>query len=318
MFKKILFWGAALAMAAPSAALAQYPERPVKLVVGFSAGGPTDIAARLLAKHLGENLKQPFVIDNKAGAGGNLATNEVARSRADGYTGMVTGMNLTINPFMTEGLKVDSQQDFEPVRVFATSPTILVVRKDFPAENFAQFLQELKKNPGKYDASAQGASPVLAIQLFKTSTGTDISSIPYKGAAPAMIDLVAGHVDLSFASLGSVMPYLQSGKLKALAIAAPARHRDLPQVQTFTEVGMPDFRFDSWVGLLYPKGTPPEVLQKVDASMARLVGTSEFAKALDAAGMQPVKDSTPASFKQLIDQEMQLYKRLAAGLDKKG
>jgi len=318
MFKKIMLWGAALALSAPLAALAEFPERPVKLVVGFSAGGPTDIAARLIAKHLGEDLKQPFVIDNKAGAGGNLATNEVAKSRADGYTGMVSGMNLTINPFMTEGLKVDSQQDFEPVRVFATSPTILVVRKDFPAENFAQFLQELKKNPGKYDASAQGASPVLAIQLFKTSTGTDIASIPYKGAAPAMIDLVAGHVDLSFASLGSVMPYLQSGKLKALAIASPARHKDLPQVPTFTEVGMPDFRFDSWVGLLFPKGTPPAVLQKVDASMAKLVGTSEFAKALDAAGMQPVKDSTPTAFKQLIDQEMQLYKRLAAGLDKKG
>ena len=318
MFKKIMWWSAALALAAPLAALAEFPERPVKLVVGFSAGGPTDIAARLIAKHLGEDLKQPFVIDNKAGAGGNLATNEVAKSRADGYTGMVSGMNLTINPFMTEGLKVDSQQDFEPVRVFATSPTILVVRKDFPAENFAQFLQELKKNPGKYDASAQGASPVLAIQLFKTSTGTDIASIPYKGAAPAMIDLVAGHVDLSFASLGSVMPYLQSGRLKALAIASPARHKDLPQVPTFTEVGMPDFRFDSWVGLLFPKGTSPAVLHKVDASMARLVGTSEFAKALDAAGMQPVKDSTPAAFKQLIDQEMQLYKRLAAGLDKKG
>lgn len=316
MFKKIIFWGAALAMAAPLAALAQYPERPVKLVVGFSAGGPTDIAARLLAKHLGEDLKQPFVIDNKAGAGGNLATNEVAKSRADGYTGMVTGMNLTINPFMTEGLKVDSQQDFEPVRVFATSPTILVVRKDFPAENFAQFLQELKKNPGKYDASAQGASPVLAIQLFKSSTGTEISSVPYKGAAPAMIDLVAGHVDLSFASLGSVMPYLQSGKLKALAIASPERHKDLLQVQTFTELGMPDFRFDSWVGLLFPKGTSRDVLQKVDASIAKLVGTGEFAQMLDKAGMQPVTDSTPASFRQLIGQEMQLYKRLAASLDK--
>lgn len=316
MFKKIILWGAALALAAPLAAMAQYPERPVKLVLGFSAGGPTDIAARLLAKHLGEDLKQPFVIDNKAGAGGNLATNEVARSRPDGYTGMVTGMNLTINPFMTEGLKVNSQQDFEPVRVFATSPTILVVRKDFPAENFAQFLQELKKHPGKYDASAQGASPVLAIQLFKTQTGTDIASVPYKGAAPAMIDLVAGHVDLSFASLGSVMPYLQSGKLKALAIAAPARHKDLPQVQTFTELGMPEFRFDSWVGLLFPKGTPKDVLQKVDASMGKLVGTPEFAQMLDKAGMQPVTDSTPASFKQLIDQEMQLYQRLAAGLDK--
>lgn len=316
MYKKITLWLAALAMATPVAALAEFPDRPVKLVVGFSAGGPTDIAARLLAKHLGEDLKQPFVIDNKAGAGGNLATNEVARSRADGYTGMVSGMNLTINPFMTEGLKVDSQQDFEPVRVFATSPTILVVRKDFPAENFAQFLQELKKNPGQYDASAQGASPVLAIQLFKTRTGTQISSIPYKGAAPAMIDLVAGHVDLSFASLGSVMPYLQSGRLKALAIAAPARHKDLPQVPTFTEVGMPDFRFDSWVGVLFPRGTPPGVLQKVDASLAKLVGTGEFARALDKAGMEPVTDSTPASFKQLIDKEMQLYKRLAAGLDK--
>lgn len=318
MFKKIIPWCAALLMAAPLAAQAEFPEKPVKLVVGFSAGGPTDIAARLVAKHLGEDLKQPFVIDNKAGAGGNLATNEVGKSRADGYTAMVSGMNLTINPFMTEGLKVDSRQDFEPVRVFATSPTILVVRKDFPAENFAQFVQELKSHPGKYNASAQGASPLLAIQLFKTSTATDISSVPYKGAAPAMIDLVAGHVDLSFASLGSVMPYLQAGKLKALAIAAPARHKDLPQVQTFTEVGMPDFRFDSWVGLLFPKGTPESVRQKVDASIAKLVGKAEFAKTLDKAGMEPVKDSTSASFKQLIDQEMQLYKRLADGLDKKG
>lgn len=314
MFKKLMPWLAAIGLAVPLAAQAAYPERPVKLVVGFSAGGPTDIAARLVAKHLGQDLQQPFVIENKAGAGGNLATIEVAKSASDGYTGMVSGMNLTINPFMTEGLKVDSKRDFMPVRLFATSPTILVVRKDFPASNFEEFVKELKKKPGQYNASAQGASPVLAIELFKNRTGTDITSVPYKGAAPAMIDLVAGHVDLSFASLGSVMPHIQSGKVKALAIASAVRHKDLPNVQTFTEVGMPDFRFDSWVGMLFPKGTSADVIDKVDASIAKLVGQSDFAAALDKAGMEPVLQSSPASFSQLISQEMQLYQKLAAGI----
>lgn len=314
MFKKIIPWLAAACVAAPLVAHASYPEKPVRLVVGFSAGGPTDIAARLVAKHLGEDLKQPFIVDNKAGAGGNLATIETAGSTADGYTAMVSGMNLTINPYMTEGLKVDSQKDFAPVRVFATSPTILVVRKDFPANTFEEFVKELKQNPSRYNASAQGASPVLAIQLFKSSTKTQIVPIPYKGAAPAMIDLVAGHVDLSFASLGSVMPHIQSGKVKALAIASPKRHKDLPNVQTFTEVGMPDFRFDSWVGLLYPQGTPASIIAQVDQSLSKLVSQPGFASALDKAGMEPVHDSNPASFAKLIKEEMQLYKKLAASL----
>jgi tripartite-type tricarboxylate transporter receptor subunit TctC len=303
-----------LALAVPfgAAADAAYPDKPVRVLVGFAPGGPTDIVARLVAKHLAADLGQPFVIENKGGAAGNIATQEAARATPDGYTALVAGINLTINPYMTDDLKVDSRKDIKPVKIVAITPTVLVVRNDFPASNFKEFIAEVHRNPGKYSSAAPGSSPMLATVLYNQLTGSSILPIPYKGAAPAMVDLIAGHVDMSFATLGSVLPHIKSGKVKALAVASPERDPMLPEVATFAEAGMKDFRFDAWVGMVMPAKTPDAIVAKLSASLDKLVASPAYAEQLGHAGLVPVKGSTPASYAKVIDQELSLYEKLAA------
>jgi tripartite-type tricarboxylate transporter receptor subunit TctC len=304
----------ALALAAPLVAGAadEYPSKPVRVVVGFAPGGPTDIVARLVAKHLSTDLGQPFVIENKAGAAGNIGTTEAARAAPDGYTALVAGINLTINPYMTDDLKVDSRKDLKPVKVVAITPTVLVVRNDFPASNLKEFIAEVRKNPGKYSSAAPGSSPMLATVLYNQLTQSHITPVPYKGAAPAMTDLIGGHVDLSFATLGSVLPHIKAGKVKALAVATLQRDPMLPEVGTFAESGMKDFRFDAWVGLVTPAKTPDDVVTKLSKSLDKLVGSKAYEEQLASAGLTPVKGSTPASYARIIDEELALYEKLAA------
>lgn len=304
----------ALAVSAslPVAAEADYPNKPVRVVVGFAPGGPTDIVARLVAKHLTTDLGQPFVVDNKAGAAGNIGTAEAAKAAPDGYTALVTGINLTINPYMTDDLKVDSRKDLKPVKMVAITPTVLVVRNTFPASNFKEFAAEVRKNPGKYSSAAPGSSPMLATVLYNQLTKSEIVPVPYKGAAPAMTDLIAGHVDLSFATLGSVLPHIKAGKVKALAVATPQRDAMLPDVPTFAESGMKDFRFDAWVGLVMPAKTPDDVVAKLSKSLDKLVTSKAYEEQLGNAGLTPIKGGTPASYAKVIDEELGLYEKLAA------
>ncbi|MVW70680.1 tripartite tricarboxylate transporter substrate binding protein [Bordetella sp. 15P40C-2] len=294
-----------------------YPSQPVNLVVGFPAGGPTDLIARLIAQHLGDDLGQKFIVENKGGAGGNIGTKAAARAKPDGYTGLVASLNLTINPWMTEGLDVDSRKDLMPVRTVAVAPTVLVVRNDFPANNFAEFVEAVRKAPNKYNAAAQGASPLLAVELFTQLTNTQITPVPYKGAAAAMVDLIAGHVDMSFATLGSVLPHIKSGKVRVLAVASPERYVSLPDTPTFAEAGMPDFRFDSWTGLLMPAGTSPAVIDTLKQSLDKLVVSPDFEKQVREMGMGPVLQDSPAEFAKTIDRELVLYEKLAASARKK-
>lgn len=286
-----------------------YPTKPVYLEVGFAPGGPTDIIARLAAQHLGNDLGQSFIVENKAGAGGNIATNNVTKSRPDGYTGLVASINLTINPFMTKGLSSNSPHDLAPVKILANAPTVLVVRNDFPAANFQEFLKEVKAKPHEYNSAAHGSSPLLATILFHQQTGAQIVPVPYKGAAPAMIDLIAGHVDLSFATLGSVMPHINSGKLRAIAVAAAKRLPSMPDVPTFAELGMQDFKFDSWVGLFLPRGVPDHTISTLEQSLDKLVASKSYQAQIAEAGFSPF-ESDPASFAAIIEKELVLYKEL--------
>ena len=294
-----------------------YPSQPVNLIVGFSAGGPTDLIARLITEHLGTDLGEKFIVENRAGAGGNIATKAAARSKPDGYTGMVASLNLTINPWMTADIDVDTRKDFMPVRTVAIAPTVLVVNNDFPAKNVKEFLEAVRQSPDKYNASAQGSSPLLAAELFTELTGTKITPIPYKGAAPAMVDLIAGHVDMSFATLGSVLPHIRSGKVRVLAVASPERYVLLPDTPTFAESGLPDFSFDSWTGLVMPAGTPPAVIEKLKVSLDKLVVSPKFEKQVHEIGMTPVLKDSPEQFAKTIDKELKLYEKLAASARKK-
>lgn len=291
---------------------ADYPNKPVRILVGFSSGGPMDIAARLVARHLSSDLGQPFIVDNKAGAAGNIGTAEAAKATPDGYTGLVAGINITINPYMTDDIRVDSRKDLRPVKMVAIAPTVLVVRNSFPASTFAEFLAEIRKNPDKYSSAAPGSSPMLATLMFSQLTQTQITPVPYKGAAPAMVDLMGGHVDLSFATLGSVLPQIKGGKVKALAIALPERSSQLPDVPTFAEVGMKDFRFDAWAGLFMPARTPDEVIDKLSRSLDKLVASKAFESQLAEAGMTAVRGSSPESFARIIDAELVLYEQLSS------
>lgn len=297
-------------MVSTPALAAGYPEKPVRLYVGFAPGGPTDLGARIIARHLGDDLGQPFIVENRAGAGGNIATQDAAAAPADGYTGLVAGINLTINPWMTD-IKVDSRKDLDPVRIVAIAPTVLVVRPDFPAKNFSEFMETVRQNPGKYNSAAPGSSPLLATELFSQQTGTRITPVPYRGAAPAMVDLMAGHVDLSFATLGSVLPHIKSGKVRALALAAPQRDEQLPDVPTFAENGMKDFRFDAWVAVAMPAGTPKEVIDTLAASLDKMARSESFAAQMLEIGMKPVIEDSPEGFAKTIDAELTLYKGLA-------
>jgi tripartite-type tricarboxylate transporter receptor subunit TctC len=306
-------WYAALT--ATTAHAGTYPEKPVRLLVGFAPGGPTDVGARVIAEHLSDDLKQPFIVENRPGAGGNIATQDVAAAAPDGYTALVAGINLTINPWMTD-IKVDSGKDLEPVRIVAIAPTVLVVTPNFPANNFTEFMDAVKRNPGKYNSAAPGSSPMLATVLFNQQTGARITPVPYKGAAPAMIDLMGGHVDLSFATLGSVLQHIKSGKCRALAIAADERDPELPDVPTFAELGLKDFRFDAWVAVAVPAGTAKTVIDTLSSSLDKMAHSTAFEQKMLKIGMKAVVDSSPEKFGQTIKAELDLYKGLAESIRK--
>lgn len=309
--------GLLVPVASVQAQPSDFPSRASRVVVGFSPGGPTDNVARLVAKHLNEDQKQPFVVDNRAGAAGNIATAEVIKSPADGYTSLIASVNITINPAVMDDVRFDARTELKPVRSVAIAPTVLVVRNDFPAQTYAEFVEQLREQPNKYNSAAPGASPLLATELFGQLTNTRITPVPYKGAAPAMVDLIAGHVDLSFATLGSVLPHIKAGKVRALAIASPKRDPELPGVPTFIESGLPNFSFDAWVGLFVPSRTPDDVVAKINTSLDALVKSKAYETQLALIGMTPVAQSTPASFASLIDQETALYARLGKALKDK-
>lgn len=314
--RALLRAGTALLFTAGGVAVAQgaYPDKQVRVVVGFSPGGPTDIVARAVARYLGEDMKQSFFVDNKPGAAGNLATIDAIRAAPNGYTILVSGVNITINPAITPDIGFDGGKQLQAVRAVASAPTVLVVRKDFPAHTPQEFLAEVRRQPNKYSSGAPGSSPLLAIEMFTQLTGTEIVPIPYKGAAPGLVDLMGGHVDMSFATLGSVLPQIRSGKIRAIAMASARRSPMLPDVPTFVEAGLPNFTVEGWTGVFVPTGTPPEIVHRLAASLDRMVQSSEVAAQLREAGLSPVAVSSPEQFQAEVMAELSLYEGLGKSL----
>ncbi|MEH3087939.1 MAG: tripartite tricarboxylate transporter substrate binding protein [Xylophilus ampelinus] len=266
----------ALFSGAVSAQPQTYPTKPVRIVVGFSAGGPTDVVARAFADYATRALGQPFIIENKPGANTILAAEAVAGAPADGYTLLFGATNHAMIPALYSArIKFDAVRSFAPVCTVAASPTVLVVGPSLKAATLADFLQKVRAEPGKrtYATPGTGSSGHFASEDFTRLTGTSMNHIPYKGAAQAVTDLMGGQVDASFATLGSVLPQVQSGKLTALGVAAPRRSPLLPQVPTFEEAGVKGYRADAWYGLLAPAGTPPAIVAALEK------GAQEFARA---------------------------------------
>lgn len=298
---------AALTMGMASGAMADaaYPSKPVRVIVGYSAGGPTDLVARMIAAHLQTRLGQPFVVDNRPGAGSNIASEAVAAAPADGYTLLVAAAPLTMNSYVYKKLKFDAVKSFTPISKLSSSPGVLAVRPDLNVGNVQDLIALAKKEPGKltYGTTGLGGSQHMATELLQRLTGVRLTHIPYKGASNVMTDLIAGHVDLAFVSASGAMPHLQAGKVKSLAVAGPLRLSGLPDVPTFTQAGFPAMVSDSWNGLLAPAGTPPAIIKKLHAAAVEALQTPEIKIKLESLGAVVIGNS-PDEFRNDIQREV--------------
>ena len=300
-----------LAGAQPAAAAedaASYPSRPVTIVVGFAPGGPTDIIARLVANHLSKALGKPVIVENKPGGGSNIATEQVVRAAPDGYTLLVETIANATNMSVYKKLNYDTQKDLAPIVQFMASPSVLVVNPQVPARSLQELLALAKSQPGKlnYASTGVGGSPHLAGEMLKYRAGIDAVHIPYKGAGPALNDLLAGNVTMGFMTSLGLVPHVQAGKLRALAAASPKRIPELPDVPTMAEAGLPDFHVLSWNGLAAPAGTPKPIIDKLNREVNKILSMPEVRKQLQTLGGDPI-GGTPEEFARFVDKEIKQW-----------
>jgi tripartite-type tricarboxylate transporter receptor subunit TctC len=302
------------AIAAPMAVYAQdnYPNKPIKMVVGFAPGGATDIVARLIGVEMEKRLGQPIVIDNKAGGGSNIGAAEAARAAPDGYTLFMMTVAQSINPAVYSKLNYNTQKDFEPIALTMSSPSILVINPKIPANNVAELIAWAKANPGKLTMASSGAggSPHMAAELFKLRAGIDYLHVPYKGANPAMNDVLSGVVMGGFKTATAAIPQIQAGNVRALAVAAPQRLAQLPDLPTMAEAGMPDFNVTSWNGIVAPAGTPKAIVDKLNAVVLEVLKDPEVVAQFEKRAAVPVGGS-PAYFRAFIDKELKTWAEVA-------
>jgi tripartite-type tricarboxylate transporter receptor subunit TctC len=300
---RMLAGGAALfvGLAVWSGAQAQtYPNRPVRLMVPASAGGVTDLVARIAADYLSGQLKQQFVVENRTGAGGNLATDAVAKANPDGYTlGLVASGNVVINPYIYKSMPFDPQTDLIPVASIAEAPQVIAVNKDVPAQSLAELIALAKAKPNSlsYATAGAGTSMHLAGDQFARLAGIQIMHVPYRGAVPAVTDVVAGHVQIIPVSAGPIMGFVRSGQLRVLAAASPRRLTYFPDVPTTAEAGLPGYEMTTWFGLVAPKGTPDAVVQTLHQAVERMLKDPVSVRRLEDAFL----DLMPLSQKQFAE-----------------
>ena len=303
----------ATALAASGSAWSQaYPNKPIRLVVPFAPGGTTDIVARVVAEKLGANLGQPVIVDNKAGGGGSIGALELIKSAPDGYTlGMGTVSTTAANPAINKKIGYDPLTDFLPVTNIAATPNVIAVHPSFPAKDYKGFIDVLKKSPGKYSYASSGTGGIghLQTELFKSLSGTFMTHIPYRGAGPALNDTVAGQVLLIFDNLPSALPFIKDGRLVPIVVAAPTRLTVLPNVPTFKEVGLEPVNRLAYYGLVAPKGTPREIIDKVNAAVRKTLEDPNVKKRIEDTGALLV-GNTPEQFGEQIKAEFAVYKQV--------
>lgn len=305
-------------VAIPGWAAAPYPTRPIRIVVTYVPGGNTDVAARLLAPHLTENLGQTVIIDNRGGAGGVVGTEIAARAAPDGYTLLFgTSAGLSINPQLQPKLPYNVERDFAPISLVVINPQLMVAPPGLPANTVGDFLKLARAQPGKinYASVGVGSPNHLAMELLKTMTGIDIVHIPYKGSAPAVFDLIAGNVSVFFSSVPVMVQHVRSGKLKALAVGSATRSPAAPEVPTVAESGVPGFEYTVWYGLLAPSGTPRVIVARLNEAVVKSLRLPQLDQQLRAQGSEP-RPSSPEETVKFMKAEHARWSRVvkATGL----
>ena len=302
-----------LALHAGGALAQAYPARPIQVVLSFPPGGATDILARAIGQRTGTELKQSVVIENRPGAGGALALGAVVKAAPDGYTlHLLAVTNAAIAAATYASQPAHLTRDFEPVGGIGTVPHILVVPTELPAQNVAELVALLKGAPGKYNFASQGNGTLshLESELFNLRVGAQAVHVPYKGSAFALPDLIAGRSAYMFDSIPTALPHVKAGKLRLLALAAEARVDSLPGTPTMEEAGVKDFRINNRFGLVAPKGTPPEILKTLSATLQKVLAAPDLVAAMEPQGVQ-LKYAAPAEMARTISDELQLWARVA-------
>ena len=298
-------------IAVPGRVLAQaWPGRPVRLIVPFPPGGSTDILGRSIAQKLQEALGQPFVVENKGGAGGSIGATEAARAAPDGYTLLMGHIGtLAVNPSLYPDLAYDSMRSFAPVTLIARVPNVLVVNPGVPANDVRQLIALAKSKPGalRYASGGNGSAAHLAMEYFKLRTQTDIGHIPYRGTSPAVVDVIAGQVEIIMTGVPAVIEHVKAGKLRALGVSSRMPVASMPGVPTIAASGVPDFEAIQWYGIVAPTRTPPAVIALLNAEIGRALQTPALKSRLDAEGAEAAP-TTPEAFGALIADEVARWK----------
>jgi len=283
------------------AAAASYPSKPVTVLAPFAAGGTVDIIARLVGHKLALDLGQSFVVDNRGGAGGTIATAMLARAAPDGYTVMVQHMGLAFNAGLYDKLPFDTARDIRPVAYIGATPNVLVVSKSLPVKSAAEFLAYAKANPGKinYGSGGVGSAGHVPMAVMSSITGLKMQHVPYKGSGPAIVDLMSGQIQAMLLTIPAVMPFIQQGQLRALATSGAKRSPALPELPTLEEVGVKQFEYEPWYGYFVPAGTPPAVQQKLHDAVNKALQDPEIASKLREQGLE-VKSMSQQQFVDIV------------------
>ena len=291
---------------APSSFAQTYPSKPVKIVVPFPPGGPTDVVGRLVATKLGEALNQQFVVENRPGAGGTVGSEVVAQAPADGYTLLYGSTStLAMAPSLYRKLGYDPRKSFAPISLVSSGPLLVAINAALPAQTLAQLIALAKDKPGalNYGSAGNATPPHLAAELFKSLSATQLTHVPYKGGAPALQAIAAGEVQVIFEGIVTLLPQIKAGRLRALAITGTTRDASLPDVPTVAEAGLPAFQVNFWSGLVAPAGTPGEVVNLLNAALRRALVAADARETLTRFGLAPA-GNTPTEFARFIDTEI--------------
>ncbi|WP_019450232.1 tripartite tricarboxylate transporter substrate binding protein [Cupriavidus sp. BIS7] len=293
----------ALSQAQPS--VSSYPNKPVRILVGYPAGGPTDLTARLIAAKLQASMGQSFIVDNKPGAGSNVASEMLAQSPADGYTLMIAASQLTWNSVLYKNIRYDALKSFEPISRLMSAPAVLAINPKVQVKTVSELVAKAKKEPGKYTfaSSGPGSVPHIAGELFKSKASIDLLHVPYKGSGPAVTAVLGGETDMYFMTVLSAMPYFKSGKLLPLGVTSNRRIPQLPNVPTMAEAGVQGVELDSWNGLFAPAGTPKEIVEKLGREVRKILEQPDVRKSFEEQGATVV-GSTPEEFSAYLKKEV--------------